>query len=239
MASEYLKWKYRDVQPDAPAEQTKKQRRQNWWHYHKWYVVLGAAAVLMAGNLVWHTATQVRPDYQIAYVGGVPLPDTETAAWEDRLSTLGTDCNGDGKVIIKINQYVTPQNTDDALYAYASNVKLMADLDSCESYFFLLEDPDQFQREYHTLRRLDGTLPEEEEDSAEGTYLAWADCPVLAALELGEYSYGLMDSAMTGSNQELLSPLCLARRGFWTEKASAYTEGCDELWNKLTEGATP
>ena len=136
MASEYLRWKYRDVQPDAPAEQTKKQRRQNWWHYHKWYVVLGAAAVLMAGNLVWHTATQVRPDYQIAYVGGVPLPDAETAVWENRLSVLGTDCNGDGKVIIKINQYVTPQNADDALYTYASNVKLMADLDSCESYFF-------------------------------------------------------------------------------------------------------
>ena len=115
----------------------------------------------------------------------------------------------------------------------------MGDVLECESFFFLLEDPEQFQREYHTLRRLDGTLPEEEEDSAEGTYLVWADCPVLAALELGEYSYGLMDSAMTGSNQELLSPLCLARRGFWTEKASAYTEGCDELWNKLTEGATP
>lgn len=152
MASEYLKWKYRNVQPDAPVEQTKKQRRRNWWHYHKWYVVLGAAAVLMAGNLVWHAATQVRPDYQIAYVGGVPLPDTETAAWEDRLSTLGTDCNGDGKVIIKINQYVTPQNTDDALYAYASNVKLMADLDSCESYFFLLEDPEAFQAGYEVLQ---------------------------------------------------------------------------------------
>lgn len=152
MASEYLKWKYRDIQPDAPVEQTKKQRRRNWWHYHKWYVVLGAAAVLMVGNLVWHAATQVRPDYQIAYVGGVPLPDTETAAWEDRLSTLGTDCNGDGKVIIKINQYVTPQNTDDALYAYASNVKLMADLDSCESYFFLLEDPEKFQADYEILR---------------------------------------------------------------------------------------
>ena len=117
MASEYLKLKYRDVQPDALVEHTKKQRRRNWWHYHKWYVVLGAAAVLMAGNLVWHAATQVRPDYQIAYVGGVPLPDVETAAWEDRLSALGTDCNGDGKVIIKFNQYVTPQNADDAFQA--------------------------------------------------------------------------------------------------------------------------
>ena len=152
MASEYLRWKYRDVQPNAPMEHTKKQRRRNWWHYHKWYVVLGAAAVLIAGNLVWHTATQVRPDYQIAYVGWVPLPDAETAAWEDRLSVLGADCNGDGKVVIQLNQYPSGGDGDDLMYAAASNVKLMADLDSCESYFFLLEDPEGFQADYEILQ---------------------------------------------------------------------------------------
>ncbi len=46
MASEYLKWKYRNVRPDAPVERTRKQRRQNWWHYHKWHVILAAAAVV-------------------------------------------------------------------------------------------------------------------------------------------------------------------------------------------------
>lgn len=52
MASEYLRWKYKDVQPDKPAALTEKQRRQNWWHYHKLHVLLGAAAVCIAGNLV-------------------------------------------------------------------------------------------------------------------------------------------------------------------------------------------
>lgn len=152
MASEYLKWKYRDVQPDVPVELTKKQRRRNWWHYHKWHVGIGVIAVLIAGNLVWHAATQVHPDYQIAYVGAYPLPEEEAAAWGSRLSALGADCNGDGKVLVQLNQYPTGGSGDDLMYAAASNVKLMADLDSCESYFFLLEDPEGFQTNYEILQ---------------------------------------------------------------------------------------
>lgn len=152
MASEYLKWKYRDVQPDAPVERTKKQRRRNWWHYHKWHVGIGVIAVLIAGNLVWHAATQVHPDYQIAYVGAYPLPEEEAAAWESRLSALGADCSGDGKVVVRLNQYPSGGSGDDLMYAAASNVKLVADLDSCESYFFLLEDPEGFQTDYEILQ---------------------------------------------------------------------------------------
>lgn len=152
MASEYLKWKYRDVQPDAPVELTKKQRRRNWWHYHKWYVGIGVIAVLIAGNMVWHALTQVHPDCQIAYVGAYPLSGEETAAWEDSLSALGADFNGDGKVVVRLNQYPTGGSGDDLMYAAASNVKLMADLDSCESYFFLLEDPEGFQADYEVLQ---------------------------------------------------------------------------------------
>ena len=237
MASEYLKKKYQDVKPDVPRELTKAEKRKNWWDYHKWHVGIALLLLAVMGNIVWDVFGQVKPDYQIAYVGSYRLPEEAAAAVETAFASLGEDLNGDGKVVAALKQY-TFGSEDPSTFA-AAQVSLMGDVLECESYFFLLEDPEQFQREYHTLRRLDGTLPEEEEDSAEGTYLVWADCPVLAALELGEYSYGLMDSAMTGSNQELLSPLCLARRGFWTEKASAYTEGCDELWNKLTEGATP
>ena len=152
MASEYLKWKYRDIQPEKPVELTKKQRRRNWWHYHKWHVGICAAALLIAASLIWHVLTQVHPDYQIAYVGAYPLSEEEAAAWEARLSALGTDANGDGKVIVQLNQYPTGGSGDDLMYAAASNVKLMADFDSCESYFFLLEDPEAFQTNYDILQ---------------------------------------------------------------------------------------
>ena len=152
MAREYLKWKYRDVKPDEKVELTEQQRRRNWWYYHKWHVGIAVVAVLVAANLIWSVVTQVHPDYQIAYVGTVPFTEDEEAAWTDRLSALGTDCNGDKKIVVQMNQYLTSQDSDNAMYNYASNMKLMADLESNESYFFLLEDPEGFQRDYEILR---------------------------------------------------------------------------------------
>ena len=149
MASEYLKWKYRDVKPEKAVELTKQQRRRNWWHYHKWHVLIGGVLILIAADWAWSALTQVHPDYQIAYVGTAPLDQEDAAAWEARLSALGRDCNGDGKIVMQLNQYLSVQ--EDAMYTAAANVKLLADLDGRESYFFLLEDPEQFQADYEIL----------------------------------------------------------------------------------------
>lgn len=163
MASEYLRWLYRDEKRDAPLVLTPAERRKNWWHYHKWHVILGVAAVLIAADLACHAAAQVHPDYQVAYVGSVPLSEAEEAAWESRLAALGTDCNGDGSIVVELHQYLSAP--EDAMYHYASNVQLMADLDACESYFFLLEDPEGFQAGYEVLQ--EDWFPVEE-----GLYLA-------------------------------------------------------------------
>lgn len=152
MASEYLKWKYRDVRPDRPVELTPRQRRQNWWHYHRWHVLLCGLAVCIAGNLIWHAVTRVHPDYQVAYVAAAPLSEEVAAAWEARLAALGADVNGDGRVVVQLNQYPSLPEAEDPMYRYASDIKLMADLDACESYFFLLDDPEGFQREYEVLQ---------------------------------------------------------------------------------------
>lgn len=155
MASEYLKWKYRDVKPEKPASMTAAQRRKNWWYYHKWHVLAAIAAVLIAADWAWNVLSQVRPDYHVAYVGSVPLSEGDGASWETQLAALGADCNGDGKVVVQLNQYLTAQNGSDselAMYNYAANVKLLADLDARESYFFLLEDPEGFQADYKILQ---------------------------------------------------------------------------------------
>lgn len=238
MASEYLQWKYRDVKPQEKVELTPAEKRKNWWHYHKWHVGLG---VVLAGIAVsWACNAlgvgQIRPDYQIAYVGTNALPDDTATAVETVFATLGEDLNGDGKVAVRLNQYPSTGGMDAGMAASAE-VTLMGDLLDHESYFFLLEDPAWFQVNYHTLRRLDGSLPEQGDYAADGTYLAWAECPALAGAELGDFSYEVLGETVTGSSEELVSGLFLARRGFWTEDTCAYPEGCDALWSKLTEGA--
>lgn len=234
MASEYLKWKYRDVQPDVPRELTPKERRANWWDYHIWHVILAVVLLLVLANLAFNAWNGRRnaPVYQAAYVSSHPLPEETASALEAALTELA------GGRRVGLNQYLTAgagAGSEAALYASASNVKLMADLDGCDSFLFLLEDPETFQSNYQVLRNLDGTLPEG--GGGKAFCLPWADCPVLASLPLGTYSETLMGQEITGDGQALFSSLYVARRGFWTEKTCKDPEGCDALWEALTKGA--
>lgn len=242
MASEYWKWKFKDVKPEEKRQLTRKERRANWWHYHKWHVVIGVvllAIVIDIGKDVLGIG-KVQPDYQIAYIGETVLPDDAVAALEKAIAALGEDCNGDGQVLVRVNQYVeadTEQDGDNAYYTYASQVTLMADLEDCDSYFFLLEAPDTFQQNYQILCNVDGSLPEAGDRDYKSCYLSWTDCPVLSGLELGSYSYQVAGQQVNGDSQELFSGLYVARRGFWTDLTVDHVEGCNALWETLTKGA--
>lgn len=237
MASEYLKWKYRDVKPREKVELTPAEKRKNWWYYHKWHVVIGVVLVLVFAGILWEALGigRVKPDYQFAYVGTNALPEDTVAALQQGLAALGTDANGDGRVVVALRQYL-PYNEDPQM-VMAGQVQLTADLTQGESSFFLLEDPERFQRDYLVLCKRDGSLPEEGDDPAEGTYWLWSQCPVLTGLELGAYSYDLLGESVSGDSGELLSGLALARRGYWTEKDAPHPEECRALWTVLTEGA--
>lgn len=220
MASEYLKWKYRDVRPDPPRVLTPKERRANWWHYHKWYVVSGLVLLLVLADIGRHVLTApAPPDHQFAYVGSRPLPDDAVSALEEALSALASDRSG--PVTVRIEQYVDASADGDAdavLYAQASQVRLMADLERGDSAYFLLEDPGRFQRDYEALSD-DGPFP-------------WTGCPALASLPLGGYETRFLDQTVRGSVQSLCSDLYLARR-------APPEDGDDAFWEILTEGAVP
>lgn len=234
MPSEYHKWIARDVKPEKKIPLTKAQQRINWWYYHKWYLIFGVGMLLGLGSFLWYVLGigQVEPDYQIAYVGTRNLPEGTVSAVESALSALGEDLNGDGKIVAELVQYVSQDLESDA----AANVALVGDLINCESYIFLLEDPESFQRRTQVLSRLDGSLPTEE-DPIEQIYLPWNQCPVLAGLELGGYEYSLLGGTEKGSSQELLSGLYIARRSFGEGEAPRYPEGCEALWETITKGA--
>ena len=224
MASEYLKWKYRDVQPDPPPrELTPKERRANWWHYHKWHVLIAAALVIALSDVGYHVlgVGQTEPDFQIACISTRALPDSTAAALESALSALAPDRNGDGKSVVQLNTFLdAPVNADSdtAMFAYASNIQFIADLNAGDSRIFLLEDPDSFQERFDALE-------------GDGPY-RWTDCPALMSLELGEYSENILGQQVSGRNQEILSGLSLARRDF-----PEPDDGWAAFWAVLTEGA--
>lgn len=242
MASEYWNRKFRDVHPEEKRPLTPKERRANWWHYHKWHVLAGVVLLALAADLGWSIlrSRQNLPDYQIAYVGDYSLPEDTTAALEAALAAFGEDVNGDGQVIVRLVSYPLLEESgseEDAMYAAASSTRLMADLEVGESAFFLLEDPEGFQEGHQILRRLDGSLPEAGESDGWDCVLRWGDCPVLAGLALGEYAYSVAGETVSGESQALLEDLYLARRGYWRGTEEIPAAAYDAFWDALTEGA--
>lgn len=212
---------------------------KNWWYYHKWYVICGVLLCFivlhLTGNaLGWFSKS---PDLQIAYIGEASLPEETVDAVEKAFSSLAGDYNSDGEVLVQVNQYVSGsfEDTDAeaAQYRQAAEIGIIADINDCESYFFLLDNPEDFQKQYQILAMPDGSCPDSTDFSADHKVIQWSSVKSLSEMELGDYTASLLGQENTGSNQELLSELYLGRRCFYTDKKSDHTEECDALWNTL------
>ena len=195
------------------------------WYYYKLPICGGIILISILFSIIsdFLGIGRIYPDYQIAYVGKNVLPEDTINSLCEALENLGEDLNDDGKVIVQINQYTSST----AEIKYSSNIKLLADITECESYFFLLENPDKFQQEYEIL------------DYNTGLY-AWKSCPVLTGLELGEYSTQLLNETITGDNQNILNNLYFARRCFSPDNLNTVDniDGCEKLWELLTKDAS-
>ena len=234
-----------DHTPKPPKEYTKKEKAQNWWHYHKFIVLGVVVAILVVAWFIKDTVFQTRPDVQVAYVGTSDLPTDTVTALQDALTPFCSDLNGDGKVVVQVDSYTVDfdaanENTD-AYYQMAGVTRLSAELSSGgKTYIFLLEDPEGFEAQTGALQYLDGTVPDDPEttdaDWREMVY-RWTDCPVLTGLDLGGYEGLTLMDDVTGTNQSVLAHLYVGRRGVWDEKQVPTYEGCAELWDTLTAGA--
>lgn len=225
--------------PAQKAETTEKSGKwKNWWYYHKWYVVCG---IILFGIICDIAISALgfknkTPDFQIAYIGKTELPENTVSALKQAFASIAGDYNGDGEVIVQVHQYIdgiTNPDTEMAYYEYASETALIGDISSCESYFFLMDDPEHFQLEFQLLASPDGSCPDNMDYSVTDKVIPWAGCPLLSKMELGTYSAVLFGKKQTGNNQELLSPLYIGRRCFYTDRVTENADACDKLWNLL------
>lgn len=212
---------------------------KNWWYYHKWYVICGAVLAAICINLVGNALGWFKkaPDIQIAYVGETLLPEDTVAAIQKAFSALAGDYNQDGGILVEVHQFASgsPEATDveAASYRQASEISLIGDINDCESYFFLLEHPDDFQKSFQVLALPDGSCPDELDISTKDKVILWESCPVLSDMDLGNYTTTLLGEPTSGSNQEILCHLYIGRRCFYGEKRSANADECSQLWDTL------
>lgn len=231
------------TQPADPAPQVQEPkpfsyRFKNWWYYHKWYVIGGIALILFLGDMIGNALGlwKKEPDFQIAYIGSMTLPDDTVTALEQAFALLAGDFNQDGESIVKINQYVMSPDAADpqtASYNYSSEVVLIGDISSCDSYFFLTDDPEYLQGAFQILADSDGNCPAEGDVSVEDKVVLWADCSALSGMDLGSYTAGIAGNEVTGDNQELLSGLYLGRRYFHADKTVDSLDQCNALWDTI------
>ena len=97
MASQYLLWKAKDEKPREERQLTSRERRLNWWHYHKWHVIIAAILLCIAADILSSALHlgQVMPDVEVAYVGSTLLSEETISQLESALAVLTSDGNGD------------------------------------------------------------------------------------------------------------------------------------------------
>ena len=221
MAGEYVRWLARNEKPREKRELTPEEKRRNWWHYNRGYV-LGALILAVMLLSVLSDALETRrnvPDCTVAYVGTQPLAPETAAGLEAALCGLCTDVTGNGEALAELRQYrLFPEGTDDPAIAqqdYANTMALMSDLDVVASMIFILEDPEAFQAQTGILARTDGTLPELTPDSDSPLWISCAEVPALEGLGV--------------------DGLYIALRGLWNGEDTAAIRGGIALWSRLTE----
>lgn len=219
-----------------------KKELSNWFYYYKWWLLLGLVLLGIMGSILWNGLGigQVKTDHYIAYVGSKPLPEQCVTALEKALSLLAPDLTGDGTVKVELRQYITEAGSgtsEDIMYGYAAEVRLLADITDGESYIFLLEDPAQFQLDYQILAEADGSMPEDDDFLTADKVYRWENCPVLMGLTLGDYAEQVLQETVTGSCQDLLADLYVGRRYYYDESTAAFLPQNKAFWQVLTEGA--
>ena len=221
---------------------TRRQRLENWFYYHKIWVLAGLVCLWVVGSMLWNVLGigQTAPDYTISYVGRLELPQDCVTAVEKAVARFGEDLNGDGEVVVRLNQHVVTDNSyaDNITYSYGAQITVLADITEGESHFFLLEDPVDFQLSFQILANPDGSIPASDDFEALDKVFRWENCPALVSLELGTYEDSYLDVTETGEIQNLLKDLYLGRRYYTEGSAPDHLTEYEALWKILTEGAT-
>ena len=230
----------KDLKPRKQRQYSRKERWANWWDYNlKWVLIFGIAGAFVAYCFIGQYFLTTHPDYNVAVVSPYYLPEATVTALQEQLAAYGEDCNGDGKVVVKLNQYTMAFNSEDsdAYLDMAGTTKLSTDIQSSLSSIFILYDPAGFQQTTGTLRYLDGHLPKSDADSDWWNMVyRWTDCPVLTGMELGSYTSDAVQSA-SGDSQQLLADYYIGIRGAWLKESASLLENSEPLWANLTAGA--
>lgn len=137
------------------------------WFSYNWGWLLGGILLIAFLIFASRPGGEPEPDYILSWVGTTMLSEREAAAVIEAASRAGTDQNGDGQVVVSVQQFPIDfhMTSSDIRYAdnYSQMLKMFAQLQTRECYLYLLEDPEQFQSATGVLQYLDGSYASEDD----------------------------------------------------------------------------
>lgn len=209
--------------PGQEPHYSRRKKLEIWFYYYKWWLA-AAIFVLILLIPVFRNLLGigiVNPDYQIACVTAGGISDSTVQALTEALEAMGQDLNGDGIVKVSLVQYRTGAGDQETklYFGYASTITIQADITECDSHFFLLDNPERFQIGYQVLADEQGSLPEDNDYSADGRYLPFP------ALKL----------SLPEEAARELSGLYIGQRGYYEESRVPELPAYRALWKLLTQ----
>lgn len=194
---------------------TPAQRFGNWWHYHKWLVLLAAALLAIGVVLIFGWFGKTQPDLRVGYVSARAMDQDAAARLQTALESLCEDSNGDGQVLVTLEQYIVSFTgaATDANTQMANMARLSADLRATDGpAVFLLDDPEGLQRSIGALQYLDGSQPPEQppydaENWRQMVY-DWRDCRLSTEIPNAQELY-------LARRAESLTPATAAGEALW------------------------
>jgi len=151
---------------------------KNFWFYHKFHVLIAFLALALVGYFLLTDSLTEKADYSVLYVSPNEPDEALEQALTASLSSLGTDQNGDGKVVVTLHKCVLDLAALDAgqsQYPEQERSNLAAlegDLAACQSGIVLTDTPEALQNHSDLMLRLDGKTPETG-DGIDTLFLQW------------------------------------------------------------------
>ncbi len=234
MARERYLWNVEEDHIHDPGKErkitTKKQKLANFWFYHKWHIVACIVCIALAYSYFYSVFTQEKPDYEIAMIGSYTEEDTEKI--RDAITSVAEDRNGDGQILVSINQY----SSANMLSGQTPNVaKLITDLSSFQSIIYIMDERDvelQQTQNPSMFAYADGSMPPADATDYHHIGILWKDCPLLSSIDFTAKVIGVDGEVREENFQSMFQQLkvCIRSRNF-DENNKEIAQKYEDHWN--------
>lgn len=236
-----------DLKPEEEPVLTPQEKRSNWLHYHKWWLIGAACLLILIVWVIHDVNTKVDPDYTIAVVTVNPLPDEVLASLGTALEPYLEDMNGDGQTVVNVVHYsldyndAERNNQQDGQLKMASEIQMTTDLTNNTSILFLTDSFEGMEDNIGLFAYLDDPYdyPDDEgKTQYDRLSLRWSDSAFLSGLDLNTEVYDIR-TEKTVAAEDFFADFRITMRTLYdpdnVELARIFAN-CVSLMNRIRSG---